>query len=108
MEPDADGLSCRRPHEPFFSTFCLAKDVDRLRLRTLAKEVDRLRFRAVCDSGLWDNQQAIDQQMKEADEFVDQLKAVTGPGPLERKLRGLDPVSDSVSPSPMRSAAVLE
>ena len=45
----------------------------------------------------WDNREAIDQQMKEADEFVNQLKAVTGFGPLERKLRGMDSGSDPVS-----------
>ena len=45
----------------------------------------------------WDNQAAIDEQMKQADEFVDQLRAATGPGPLERKLRGMDSESDSVS-----------
>jgi hypothetical protein len=44
-----------------------------------------------------DNQQAINEQMKEVDEFVEQLKTVSGPGPLERKRRGMDPVSDSVS-----------
>ena len=38
----------------------------------------------------WDNREAIEKQMKEADEFVDQLKAVTGPGPIDRKLRGMD------------------
>ena len=45
----------------------------------------------------WDNSEAIDKQMKEADEFVDQLRAATGPGPLERKLGGMDSGSDSVS-----------
>jgi len=45
----------------------------------------------------WDNQQAINEQMKEVDEFVEQLKAVSGAGPLERKRRGMDPGSDSVS-----------
>ena len=45
----------------------------------------------------WDNREAIDKQMKDADEFVDQLKAVTGPGPLERRLRGMDSGSDPVS-----------
>ncbi len=45
----------------------------------------------------WDHREAIDKQIKEADEFVDQLRAVTGPGPLERKLRGMDSGSDSVS-----------
>ena len=45
----------------------------------------------------WDNREAIDKQMKDADEFVDQLKAATGPGPLERRLRGMDSGSDPVS-----------
>ena len=34
----------------------------------------------------WDNKDQIEQQMKEADEFVEQLKATNGPGPLARKL----------------------
>ena len=34
----------------------------------------------------WDHKQEIDRQMKEADEFLEQLKATSGPGPLERKL----------------------
>jgi uncharacterized protein (DUF433 family) len=38
----------------------------------------------------WDNKDEIDQQMKEADEFVEQLKAATGPGPLARKLAARD------------------
>ena len=42
-------------------------------------------------------QEAIDKQMKDADEFVDQLKAATGPGPLERRLRGMDSGSYPVS-----------
>ena len=45
----------------------------------------------------WDNREAIDKQMKDADEFVDQLKAATGLGPLERRLRGMDSGSDPVS-----------
>jgi uncharacterized protein (DUF433 family) len=45
----------------------------------------------------WDNKDAIDQQMKKADDFVDQMRAATGPGPLERKLCGMDTESDSVS-----------
>ena len=45
----------------------------------------------------WDNREGIDKQMKDADEFVDQLKAATGPGPLERRLRGMDSGSDPVS-----------
>jgi uncharacterized protein (DUF433 family) len=34
----------------------------------------------------WDNKSAIDQQMREADEFVAHFKAANGPGPLVRKL----------------------
>ena len=45
----------------------------------------------------WDNREAIDRQMKDADEFVDQPNAATGPGPLERKLRGMDSGSRPVS-----------
>lgn len=33
----------------------------------------------------WDNKAEIDQQMKEADEFVEQMKAECAPGPLARK-----------------------
>lgn len=46
----------------------------------------------------WDNREAIDQQMKEADKFVEKMKAITGPGPLAQKLAGLGNGSDSVSP----------
>lgn len=45
----------------------------------------------------WDNKQEIDQQMKDADEFVEQLKQANGPGPLARKLAGTDSGSDTVS-----------
>ncbi len=45
----------------------------------------------------WDNKATIDEQMKQADEFVERLKKVTGPGPLALKQaaedRGSDPVS---------------
>ena len=44
----------------------------------------------------WDNKAEIDKQMKEADDFVEQLKAATGPGPLARKLAGMDADSDTV------------
>lgn len=37
----------------------------------------------------WDNKEHIDQQMKEADEFVEQLKASNGSGPLARKLAAM-------------------
>ena len=38
----------------------------------------------------WDNREAIDAQMKSADERVDQLKKLTGQGPLAKKLAGMD------------------
>ena len=34
----------------------------------------------------WDNKDDINRQMKAADEFVEQLKAANGPGPLAKKL----------------------
>lgn len=45
----------------------------------------------------WDNREAIDQQMKESDEFVEKMKAMTGPGPLAKKLASMEADSDSVS-----------
>ena len=45
----------------------------------------------------WDNKQEIDRQMKEADEFVEQLKAASGPGPLARKLTAMESGRDHVS-----------
>ncbi len=44
----------------------------------------------------WDNRQMIDQQMKEADEYVEQIKQATGPGPLATKLANMDAGSDSL------------
>jgi hypothetical protein len=41
----------------------------------------------------FDHQQDIDAQMKAADDFVDQLKALTGPGPLAEKLARRDSIS---------------
>lgn len=38
----------------------------------------------------WDNREAIDQQMKEADEYVEKMKAATGPGPLAKKLSSIN------------------
>jgi uncharacterized protein (DUF433 family) len=38
----------------------------------------------------WDNKGIIDQQMKDADEFVETLKAAVGAGPLARKLAPAD------------------
>lgn len=46
----------------------------------------------------WDNKAEIDLQMKEADEFVDQLKVQNEPGPLARKLAAMESGSDKVSP----------
>lgn len=45
----------------------------------------------------WDNQQSIDQEMKQADGFVKELQSQAGTGPLERRLKGMDSESDSVS-----------
>ncbi len=45
----------------------------------------------------WDNKDEIDRQMKEANEFVEQLKAANGPGPLARKLAAGDSGRDKVS-----------
>ncbi len=45
----------------------------------------------------WDNQETIREQMRADEDFVQQLRGVTGPGPLERKLSGTDGQSDSVS-----------
>jgi uncharacterized protein (DUF433 family) len=41
----------------------------------------------------FDNQAEIDAQMKAADDFVDQLKALSGPGPLAEKLAQRDSIS---------------
>ena len=41
----------------------------------------------------FDHQAEIDAQMKAADDFVDQLKALTGPGPLAEKLARRDSLS---------------
>jgi uncharacterized protein (DUF433 family) len=46
----------------------------------------------------WDNKVEIDRQMKEADEFVEQLRAASGPGPLARKLAAVESPRDTVSP----------
>jgi len=45
----------------------------------------------------WDNKQEIDRQMKEADEFVAQLKVTSGPGPLARKLAATEKGRDRIS-----------
>ena len=41
----------------------------------------------------FDHQAEIDAEMKAADEFVDQLKILTGPGPLAKKLARRDSLS---------------
>jgi uncharacterized protein (DUF433 family) len=41
----------------------------------------------------FDHQVEIDAEMKTADDFVDQLKALTGPGPLAEKLARRDSIS---------------
>jgi uncharacterized protein (DUF433 family) len=41
----------------------------------------------------FDNQAEIDAQMKAADDFVDQLKALSGPGPLAEKIAQRDSIS---------------
>lgn len=45
----------------------------------------------------WDNKDTIDRQMKEADEFVEQLKATCGAGPLARKLAAMESGKGKVS-----------
>jgi len=45
----------------------------------------------------FDHKAEIDTQMKADDEFIERLKAATGPGPLAMKLASLDADSDSVS-----------
>jgi len=46
----------------------------------------------------WDNQDAIERQMKASAEFVAQVKAEQGPGPLAKKLSSAESGSDQVSP----------
>jgi len=46
----------------------------------------------------WDHKIDIDRQMKDADEFVAQLQAANGPGPLARKLAAVEAGRDQVSP----------
>jgi uncharacterized protein (DUF433 family) len=38
----------------------------------------------------WDNRDLIDQQMKDSDRNIEELKKVTGAGPLAQKLAGMD------------------
>jgi uncharacterized protein (DUF433 family) len=45
----------------------------------------------------WDHKSEIDRQMKQADEFVEQLKAANGPGPLARKLAAAEAGRDKIS-----------
>jgi uncharacterized protein (DUF433 family) len=44
----------------------------------------------------WDNKHEIARQMKLADEFVEQIKADNGPGPLAKKLAAMDSGRDKV------------
>jgi len=44
----------------------------------------------------WDHKSDIDQQMKQADEFAEQLRAIYGAGPLTRKLGSGDVQRDQV------------
>lgn len=46
----------------------------------------------------WDNREEIEQQMKAADEYIDELKKASGSGPLAEKLSGMGSPGDSVSP----------
>jgi len=45
----------------------------------------------------FDHKAEIDAQMKADDKFVEELKKVTGPGPLARKLASMDAGSDTIS-----------
>ena len=45
-----------------------------------------------------DHRDEIDQQMCEDEEFVAEMKAKTGPGPIEQNLSGTDENRDSISP----------
>ena len=44
----------------------------------------------------WDNREMINQQMKEADEFVEKMKSITGPGPLAKLLASKEAGSDPI------------
>jgi len=44
----------------------------------------------------WDHKAEIDQQMKAADGFIEQLRSLSRSGPVARKLAALDSTSDSV------------
>ena len=46
----------------------------------------------------FDNREAILEEIRQDGEFVAQMKAKTGPGPLERRLKGTDGHGDSISP----------
>ena len=47
----------------------------------------------------FDHQQAIKDQMKDEEAFVEAMKARTGPGPLEQKLQGLKASADGANNS---------
>lgn len=44
----------------------------------------------------WDHREAIDEQMRLADEHIDRLKKLTGQGPLAKKLGSMDIGRDSI------------
>ena len=46
----------------------------------------------------FEHRAAIVEQLRDEDEFVAQMKALTGPGPLARKLGAIDANGDPVSP----------
>jgi uncharacterized protein (DUF433 family) len=45
----------------------------------------------------FDHMDEIQNEIREDDEFVERFRQTMGPGPLERKLRGMDGNADSVS-----------
>jgi uncharacterized protein (DUF433 family) len=46
----------------------------------------------------FENREAILSEIREDDEFVNHLRAMTGPGPLEQRLKGTEVKRDSISP----------
>jgi uncharacterized protein (DUF433 family) len=46
----------------------------------------------------FDHREAILQEMREDEEFVRQLRSLTGPGPMEQRLKVAEEARDSVSP----------
>ena len=45
----------------------------------------------------FDNMDSIREELRQDEDFVNRIRAQTGPGPLEQKLKGMDAASDSVS-----------